>query len=215
MPAAVFSSNCRHLKSPSTSRDPVFVGDRVLQRGVRHMRAVGEHDIALDARQLVGDLFEQRHESEIGDQHAVFGVIDDPHDLLREQPRIDGVIDRADAEDAVPGLQMPPGVPAERRHPVAELDAVLLQPLRNFKRAGADRRVIGLDDRPFHRAGDHLALAVIGGGVVDDAMAQQRPVLHQPEHGIPLLRRLSPFWAGAPRRPGPRLAMASRRAMAL
>ena len=32
-----------------------------------------------------------------------------------------------------------------------------------------------------------LRCAVKLGGVVDDAMAQQRPVLHQPEHGIPLL----------------------------
>ena len=67
--------------------------------------------------------------------------------------------------------------------------------------------VIGLDDRPLDRARDDLALAVIFGGMVDDAMKQQRPVLHQAEHGIPLLGR---FWTGAPRRPGIRLAPAPR-----
>ena len=168
-------------------RDPVLVGDRVLQRGLRHVRGVGEDDVALDQRQLVGDFFQQRHESEVGDHHAVAGMIDDPHDLVGEQPRIDGVIDRADAEDAVPGLQVTPGVPGQRRHPVAELDAVLFQPLRHFLGALADLGVIGLDDRPLDRARNDLALAVIFGGMVDDAMEQQRPVLHQAEHGIPLL----------------------------
>ena len=74
--------------------------------------------------QPVGELFQQRHEGQVDEHHAVFGVIDDPADLLGEQPRIDGVVDRADAEDAVPGFQMPPGVPGERRDAVAELDAV-------------------------------------------------------------------------------------------
>ena len=96
---------------------------------------------------------------------------------------------------------MPPGIPGERRHPVAELDAVLLQPLRHLQRAGADFGVVGLVDRPLDRAGDDLALAVKRGGMVDDAMAQQRPILHQAEHGIPLLvlsslgRRPSPVGA--------------------
>ena len=140
MPAAVFSSNDAPGEIAVDLGDPVLVGDRVLQRGLRHMRGVGEHDVALDGGQLVGDLFQQRHEGEVGDQHAVLGVIDDPDDLLGEQPRIDGVIDRADAEDAVPGLQVPPGVPGQRRHPVAELDAVLVEPLRHLQRAGADLR---------------------------------------------------------------------------
>ena len=99
------------------------------------MRGVGEDDVALDGRQLVGELFQQRHEGEVDDHHAVFGVIDDPGDLVGEQPRIDRVIDRADAEDAVPGFQVPPGVPGQRRHPVAELDAVLVEPLRDLQRA--------------------------------------------------------------------------------
>ena len=55
-----------------------------------------------------------------------------------------------------------------------------------FERAGADLGVVGLYDRPFDRARDDLALAMKNGGMVDDAMAQQRPILHQAEHGIPL-----------------------------
>ena len=83
-------------------------------------------------RQLVGELFQQRHEGEVGHHHAVLGVIDDPDDLLGKQPRIDGVVDRADAEDAVPGFEMPPGVPGQRRDAVAELDAVAVEALRDL-----------------------------------------------------------------------------------
>ena len=151
------------------------------------MRGIGEHDGAFDGGKLIGDFFQHRHESEIDENHAVFGVIDDPHDLLGEQPRVDGMVDRADADDAVPGLQVPPGVPGQRRHPVAELDAVLIQPLRDLQRAGADRGVAGLDDRPLDRPGDNLAPAMKRGGVVDNPMQQQRPILHQPEHDVPLL----------------------------
>ena len=62
--------------------DPILVGDRVPERGLGHVRGVGQDDIALDGRQLVGELFEERHEGEIGYHHAVARVIDDPCDLL-------------------------------------------------------------------------------------------------------------------------------------
>ena len=116
------------------------------------MGGVGEHDVALDGRQFVGDLLQKRHESEIGHDHAVLRVIDDPDDLLDEQPRIDGMIDGADAENSVPGLHVPPGVPGERRYPVAELDAVAVEPLRHAQGAGADFGVIRAVERSFDRA---------------------------------------------------------------
>ena len=62
------------------------------------------------------------------------------YDRLRLGSAIDGVIDRADPENAVPGFQMPPSIPGQRRHPVAELDAILVEPLRNLERAGANSR---------------------------------------------------------------------------
>jgi hypothetical protein len=39
--------------------------------------------------------------------------------------------------------------------------------------------------RPFDRARDDPSLAGIRGGVIDDAMAQERPVLHQAKHCSP------------------------------
>src|SRR5262245_64259546 len=38
--------------------------------------------------------------------------------------------------------------------------------------------------RAFDRARDDRPLGVVDRGVVDDAMAQERPVLHQPKHGV-------------------------------
>jgi len=39
--------------------------------------------------------------------------------------------------------------------------------------------------RAFYRACDDRSPGVIGPGMVDDAMAKERPVLHQPEHRVP------------------------------
>ena len=120
MPAAVFSSNVFQAKIAVDFRDPLLVGHGVLQRRRRHVRGVGQHHVALDRLELVGELFQDRQEGEVDHHHAVFGVIDDPDDLVGEQARIDGVIDRADAHDAVPGLEVAPGVPGQRRHAVAD-----------------------------------------------------------------------------------------------
>ena len=167
-------------------RDPFLVGDRVSQRGSWHVRRVGQHDIAFDRRELVRELFQQRDEGQVGQHHAVFGVIDDPDDLVGKQPRIDRVIDGADPHDAVPGLQMAPGIPGQRRDPVAEHDAVSLQPLREPQGAGANLGIGRLVDGSFNRARYDRPTGVIRGGVVDNAMAEQRPILHQPEHGVSL-----------------------------
>ena len=113
-------------------------------------------------------------------------MIDNPCNLIGKQTRVDGVIDRAKTEDAVPGFQMPPRIPRECCDAVAELDAVLLQALRYLERAGANFGIVGCMDRPLDRARDDLALAMVYGGMVNDAMAQQRPTLHQAEHGVPL-----------------------------
>ncbi len=172
------------------------------------MRAVAEHDGALDGRNPVGDFFQERQESDVGHHHAVFGVIDDPDDLLGEQPRIDGVINGADAENAVPAFQVPPGVPGQRRHPVAVVHAVAFEPLRHPQAPGADLAVIRGMDRSLDRAGNHRPLAMIDRGVIDDAMAQQRPILHQSEHDFFSRARRAWTAPAAPAKPdttGPRL----------
>jgi hypothetical protein len=110
-------------------RDPVFIRDCVLQRGLRHMSRIRQHDVALDARQLVGDLLQDRHEGEVGQHHAILRMVDDPGDLLRKQARIDRVADRADSHDAVPGFQMARCIPRNGGDAVADRDAVARQQL--------------------------------------------------------------------------------------
>ena len=70
-------------------------------------------------------LLHQRQEHRIDEQPGVLGVVDDEGDLLREQARIDGVADRADAGDAVVELEMAVVVPGERRDAIADADVEL------------------------------------------------------------------------------------------
>src|SRR5215510_15442691 len=79
---------------------------------------------------------------------------------------------------------MAPRVPGQCRHPVAEPDAVLVEPLCQSQGAGADLGIVGGVKRAFDRAGDDWPLGVVDRGMIDDAMAQKRPVLHQPKHGV-------------------------------
>src|SRR5947209_7268229 len=80
---------------------------------------IGEDHVAIDGRKTRGEFFQKRHEGQIGHHHAILGVIDDPGDLVGEEPWIDRVVDGADADDAVPGFEMPPRIPGERRHTIA------------------------------------------------------------------------------------------------
>ena len=146
------------------------------------MGLVGQHDVAFDARQVGCDLFQDRHEGDVDHHHAVLRVVDDPGDLVGEQPRIDGVADRADSHDAVPGFEMAPGVPGDGGDAVTELDAVAVQPLRYFQCACMNFGVIGAMNGAFDRPRDYLLRAVVLRRVFDNPMAQQRPVLHQSEH---------------------------------
>ena len=68
------------------------------------------------------------------------------------------------------------------KNAVAELDAIALQHLRNFQRTLVNFGVIGADDGAFDRAGDDLLGAMILGRVLDNPVAQQRPILHQTTH---------------------------------
>ncbi|MGY4486337.1 hypothetical protein ACVWWR_005528 [Bradyrhizobium sp. LM3.2] len=148
------------------------------------MRLVGEHDVAFHACQLVGDLLQDRNESDVGHHDAVLRMVDDPGDLLGEKPGIDGMADGADPHDAVPDLEMAPGVPGDRCDTVAELDAAALQHLRDLERALVDLGIICAMDRSFDRARDDLLLAMNPGGVFDDPVAEQGPVLHQTKHSV-------------------------------
>jgi hypothetical protein len=104
------------------------------------------------------------------------------------------VIDRPDAERAVPDLEMPPRVPGERRGAVSHSYAVTVEALRDPARPAAHVAIVGAMDRPLHRARDHGAIAVLDRRVVDELVAEQRPFLHQSTHRfLPLFPGLFSF----------------------
>src|SRR5260370_1398563 len=78
----------------------------------------------------------------------------------------------ANPDYAVAGFEMPGGVPGQRRHPVAEPDAVPLEALGDLEGAVADVRIGGGLQRTFHRTRMDAALRMVQRGMIDDAMAQ-------------------------------------------
>src|SRR5579859_5884291 len=90
--------------------------------------------------------------------------------------------DRANAHDAVPRLQMAPGIPGNGGNAVAELDAVAIQMLRYLERAAVDFGIIGAMDGAFDRSCDDLLGSMNGRRMFENSVTKQRPVLHQPTH---------------------------------
>ncbi len=128
---------------------PLLVGHDIGQARLRHMRRIGQDNHLFERRHQRRDLLDNGHEGNIDEEEAVFRIVHDPGDLLREKPRVQRVIDCAATHDAVPGFQMPPGVPGQRSDAVADLDSVLLEPLGHLQRTAAHRGIIGAMDRTF------------------------------------------------------------------
>ena len=97
------------------------------------MRGVGQHDEVLDRRDLVLDGLDDRLEGDVVEDVRVFGVVDDPGDLLGEQARVQRVQHGADAHRAIPGLDVARGVPGQGGDPVALLDAIGQQRVRALR----------------------------------------------------------------------------------
>ena len=92
------------------------------------MRRICQDYKAFDCGQAGRQFLDKGHKGEIEEENAVRGMVDDEDDLILEEARIDGVVNGADAGDAVPAFKMPPGVPGKGCDAVAEADAVTLQP---------------------------------------------------------------------------------------
>ena len=146
----------------------------------RHVLAVRHQHVGLDGLERGSDLLHQRQEGGVEEQRRVLGVVGDVGDLLGEQPRIDGVADRADAGDGEVELEVAVAVPGQRRHPVARLDAEPDQRVRQPADALAGGRVAVAVDAPLHGLRHHLYVGIDFGGEVDHARDQQRPVHHHP-----------------------------------
>ena len=114
---------------------PILISHGIAQPCFGQMRAIGQDDEAFDVFKLRRQLLDQGDEGQVQHQHARSGMVQDPGDLIREQPRIDRVVNGANAGDAIPGFHMAPGIPGECGNPIPQLDAIALQALGNTQRA--------------------------------------------------------------------------------
>ena len=85
----------------------------------------------------------------------------------------------ADAHDAVPRLKVTPGIPRDGGDTVAKFDAVAIQPLTDFQSTCTNFTVIGAMNRALHRARHDFLLTMNRCCMIDNTMAQQRPILHE------------------------------------
>src|SRR5690606_9318786 len=88
------------------------------------------------------------------------------------------------------GFKVTPRVPGERGHAITQLDSFTREALGNLERTQPRLRIGRAVHRPLDRARDDLTRPVLNCGMVDDAVAEERPVLHQSEHGSFLPRLL-------------------------
>ena len=92
------------------------------------------------------------------------------------------MVERADAIEAVPYLQVAPGVPGECRAAIAKTHAVFVEALGEAQRTAAESAIVGAVDRTFHGAGYDRTIGMRDRGVVENLVAEQRPILHETEH---------------------------------
>jgi hypothetical protein len=145
-----------------------------------------QHDAAVPG-ELWCQPLDKRNEARVYKEEAVRRMVDNVHDLVIEQPRVDGVTDGAYTRDAVIQLEMPEGIPGEGAYSVTGLDPEPQQ------RAGEPLgSALGLSvgvamDRSFDGSRDNLGVMMIGCCVDEDRRYEERPLGHHPSIGL-LLR---------------------------
>src|SRR5207247_10444459 len=107
----------------------------------------------------------------------------------------------AASPDTSPGLDMTPPVPGSRVDAITEPNSILFETLRQAHGTRADLGVGGGMKRRLDGARDDRPLGVVGCGMVEEAMAKERPVLHQPKHGVFLWSLRLQLHGPAQRRP--------------
>ena len=157
---------------------------RQRRRGHLGLRA-HDDDGAHDIGNLRRDGLKDRDKAGIGEDHAVFGVIDDIGNIGGGKARIDGVVDRADARNGVVQFKMAIAVHRQGGDPVAVAHTKLAQHRRQSTGAARNRGVGRAGDAVIIPDRDHFAIAVIARRMIQNRREQQLPVLHQSQHSWP------------------------------
>src|SRR6185312_3943200 len=122
----------------------------------------------LHARAMRLQLLDHIAADEIEEHRLVLGVIDDEHNLIVKEARIDGVADRAHARDGVIEFEMAVAVPGERCDAVALSDAEPGQRMSELFRPGM-RLADGITVRwPVAAAADDFGRAVMAIGMLNE-----------------------------------------------
>ena len=136
------------------------------------MRAIGQDDETFNMLKLGGNLLDEGDEGQVQHQHTRTCMVQNPDDLIRKKPRIDRVVNGANAGDAIPGFHMPPGIPGKGRNPITQLDTITLQALGDTDRAPPHITIIRAMEGAFDRPTDDLPPRMLDGGVVQHLMHQ-------------------------------------------
>ena len=155
-----------------------------VQRG--HVLARTHADIGGDGLQMRCELFHQRREGHVEEQHPVLGMVGDVFDLLGKQARVDGVQHRAAARDAEVQRQVAPAVPGQRAHAFARLHAQRLQGVGHLAGGAAHAGPVGAVQATvpgFRQARDDLGVRMKARRMLDQRRDHERAVLHQSLQG--------------------------------
>jgi hypothetical protein len=110
-------------------------------------------------------------------------MIDDELELLGEQPRIDGMQDRAHARDGVVQLEVPVIVPGQRGDAVAGLHPGSPERVGQLACAAEDFAPVGAVPGIVKGDRDDLAVGVVPLCKPHDLGDEQRCIHHQAMHG--------------------------------
>ena len=120
-----------------------------------------------DRSAVLGQLLDQRHESQIRQHVLVVRMVDDVRNLLGEQARVDGMAHRTDPGYRVVGFEVTEAVPGQGAYAVGDAHAQRLQRVRELARAAMGLSIVVAVEAAFDHARDDLGSAVIAVRVLD------------------------------------------------
>ncbi len=164
------------------ARQQILVREKPIKLRLGQSLPLAKGDPAAHERQAWRELLDERRENRIEEDKRVFRVVHDVLELVRKQPRIDGVQDTSRAGHAIVDFEMTMAVPGEGRDPIAPGCAERIERVCETLGARHDFGVTGAMDGAFRVSGYDLALSVPGRSVVGERRNQKRAALHQPEH---------------------------------
>ena len=161
----------------TTLREQRFVfGETVRNGGVHRVRH--DHDV-LHARDLVADQREHRIHARVREDHAVLRVVDDVGEVLRREPEVQRVKDRARERRGPVDLEMTMAVPCQRRDAIALRDAEIPQRAREARRARGEVRVRVAEERAARHARRQRLLREEPAAPLEEVRERERVAHHQ------------------------------------